>query len=63
MTEKGPDTVGQACQGEDVATMLVGQSSGRNKFVFSLRAVRDDTHNVLSETIALRRVYRDRGPC
>jgi hypothetical protein len=43
--------------------MLVGQSIGRSKFVFSLRAVRDDTHKFLSENIALRRVYWDRGPC
>jgi hypothetical protein len=57
------DTVGQPCQGEDVAPVLVGQSLGRNQLVCSLRAVRDATQNFLSEKSALRRVSRDRGPC
>ena len=44
-SEKGWDTVGQPCEGEDVTTLPVGESTGRSTTMFSLRAVRDDLHH------------------
>jgi hypothetical protein len=41
-----PDTVDQPCEGENVALLLVGQSTGPSTTVFSLQAVRDELHHV-----------------